>query len=491
MTAATKLRRAALIVERNRVLAVEGDPADPRFPSAFLATYLGHYARSPVTGFPISGATWHPDLQSLVFGGLGSGMALAVVAPRGYAKSTVCSLAVPLACLARELKSYIWLASDSSGQAKLLLAAVIRELDTPGSQLLRDFPRLRRAYDSRRRPVADRDDAVVLASGARIEAIGVGQKLRGRRQGERRPDLLIADDIESEASTHTRDQREKVDSWLSGAALPALGPKADVIVLGTPLHADSVIMRLQQREGWEGKRYPAMTTPGDYASSTWPELWPADRLEEARRRMGSLAFSREVLLNPVDESTQLFPRRHYRYADTRSRLLEAETGAISARVRIACDPAIGTGKGHDYTAIAVTATIGTSGEHHVLDVIRFRASGKQIAERVKAEYERWRRYSPVVLVEAVQAQAWMGQLLRDEGVPVVDVKPTKDKIIRWEPLAVLYEQGSVWHSPHLRGGDYEAELEVAPAGEHDDQIDAVQMAIAHAAARATLRIEVL
>ncbi len=481
VSAADRVRRLALIRERDYVIAVDGDPSDPRFGPAWMAAMLPHYCKSPLTGYPIAGADWHPSFMHEVYSGLGSGMALAVEASRGSAKSTIGTLAVVLAALAREWKRYAWIVSESSSQSRLLMASVIAELD--GNQaLLQAFPGLQRAYDSRRRPVSDTDTAIVFANGARLEAIGAGQKLRGRRHGQDRPDLAIVDDVCGEANTNTREQRDRLDAWFSGALLPALGPTADVIVLGTPIHSDDLTSRLSKREGWTARRYPLLRDPSDLSSSVWPALWPPERLRELRQRIGAPAWSREILLTPVSEDTQLFPRSRYRYDRMRSRLLEGD-GETRARIRIAVDPAVGLKRTNDQTAIAITAQLGRSQEHHVLDVILGRWTGREIAERVAAEHARWRRYSPVTIAESVQSQEWLAQALRDRGIPVRSVTPNRDKILRAEPVALLYEQGSVWHDEHLRDSPFEEQLEQFPAGQHDDAVDACVYGITDATNR--------
>ena len=44
---------------------------------------------------------------------------------------------------------------------------------------------------------------------------------------------------------------------------------------------------------------------------------------------------------------------------------------------------------------------------------------------------------------------------------------------RAAPLGVRYENLQVYHDESLRDSEFENELEQFPAGEHDDQVDAV------------------
>src|SRR6185312_3028705 len=263
-----------------------------------------------------------------------------------------------------------------------------------------------------------------------------------------------------------------------------LSPASDVFMVGTLLHHDAVLSRLMGRGApWRPHTYHAvhdvallmelveevdaaitdlrdagLLEAGEWnepliasrvdadllaavtASSTWPDLWGAMRLVAKRKEMGSFAFAREYLHQPVDESRQMFPRSRFRYSNMRERLLQAEPGEFAARIRISIDPAVGEKRTNDYSAIVVSAAVNGAAEYHVLQAWRGRKRQAELVEQLWTTYDLWRPYGPVIRAEKVQAQAWLGQAIRDAyGVPVEDVVPTTDKIIRAEPLAVLYE----------------------------------------------------
>jgi hypothetical protein len=89
---------------------------------------------------------------------------LALVAPRGSAKSTWVSLAYPLWAALNRHEPYILLISDSQGQARLLLEAIKRELE--------DNPALAQAYPAacgQGSPWGQ--DRIRLANGVVLEAL--------------------------------------------------------------------------------------------------------------------------------------------------------------------------------------------------------------------------------------------------------------------------------------------------------------------------------
>jgi phage terminase large subunit-like protein len=512
-----------------RLFACEGDPTSRGYGEAFMRTYFPHYATRRDGSF-IPAAEWHGDFDRQVYGSLGSGVRKVFLAPRGYAKSTKVSLVTPLICLARNLKRYILLVQETGPQAKQAMSQIIAELDS-NEMLLADFPHLARKM-VKGRPVADRDDDIVFANDARLQALGAGGSLRGRRNREQRPDLVLIDDLEDDEHVRTRYQRDKLDEWLSSALLGALVPESDVYYVGTLLHHDAVLARVMKRGApWQSFTYEAITDRGAFdalvkqaeqaiedlvdagemqrgewddekiearvdqetlavaqAASTWPQHWGAMALVKKRKEMGSAAFSRELLHEPVDDSDKLFPREHFQWRDMRRRLLTAEAYEFkSPRLLIVVDPAIGEKKTNDYSAVGVCAKVEPA-TYDVLDVWQGRVSQKQLGARIFATFELWRRYHPVILSESVQAQAWLAQHLRDEYILVVkELIPLRDKELRAAPVSVLYENHQVWHDESLRDGDFELQLTQFPLAENDDMVDCVVYGLTDLSARVTPR----
>src|SRR6185312_6071064 len=163
----------------------------------------------------------------------------------------------------RELKRYVLMVQETGPQAAQAMGHVVAELDT-NEKLLADFPHLSRLR-MRGRVVADRDTDVILTSGFRLQSVGAGGSLRGRRNREQRPDLVLIDDLEDDEHVRTRYQRDKLDEWLSSALLGALVPESDVYYVGTLLHHDAVLARVMKRGApWQSFTYEAITDRGAF-----------------------------------------------------------------------------------------------------------------------------------------------------------------------------------------------------------------------------------
>jgi hypothetical protein len=130
------------------------------------------------------------------------GFKLSCVAPRGSAKSSWVSWAYVLYVLCHGYERYVMLVSDTATQARLYLANVRHELEENQS-LARDHPA---AFGHG--PVW-REERIILRNGCVVEALGTGDKIRGRRHRAERPTLVILDDPQNDEQVASHVQRQK------------------------------------------------------------------------------------------------------------------------------------------------------------------------------------------------------------------------------------------------------------------------------------------
>jgi predicted phage terminase large subunit-like protein len=217
--------------------------------------YLADYFTLPNSRFH----DWLANHLHTLHGRRGSRMAL--VAPRGSAKSTWVSLVYPLWAAVHNQEPYILLISDSQGQARLLLEAIKRELE--------DNPLLAEAYPHAVGPGRPWGrDRLRLANGVVIEALGAGAKIRGRRNRAERPSLIIVDDPENDSHVTSAVQRERTWSWFNRAVINSGTPLTNILVLGTALQRDCLVLRLSRTGGWQGQTFKSLVC--------WPnrmDLW--------------------------------------------------------------------------------------------------------------------------------------------------------------------------------------------------------------------------
>lgn len=129
-------------------------------------------------------------------------------APRGHAKSTLTTLILPLWCIAADHRRFIGILSDTSEQAEDFLESLKAEL-VANERLLEDFPRV--CGRGRTWKVGK----IETSNGVRVSCWGKRKRLRGARFGNRRPDLIICDDLEDDENIDSPEQREKDRRWFS------------------------------------------------------------------------------------------------------------------------------------------------------------------------------------------------------------------------------------------------------------------------------------
>ena len=144
-----------------------------------------------------------------------------VAAPRGHAKSTSLTFKGTIHAVVYGYKHYPIIISDSSDQAEGFLDNIRVEFEE-NEAIREDFGDLTGKVW--------RSNVLVTSTNIKVEAIGSGKKIRGRKHRNWRPDLLILDDIENdEMSGH----RSKEQSWIAGLKKRFLRPVMIIQILST------------------------------------------------------------------------------------------------------------------------------------------------------------------------------------------------------------------------------------------------------------------
>jgi predicted phage terminase large subunit-like protein len=239
---------------------------------------------------------------------------------------------------------------------------------------------------------------------------------------------------------------------------PALADrKGKALIISTPNVEGGWFHQLVQRGQGEDLEVKAWQMP----SWTNPHLDGAE-LDAARGTLPAIVFRREFGAEFVSAAGALLRREWVKVGEPPAR------GDLEVSVGV--DLAISTKEGADWTA-AVALGRDRKGELWVLDVARVRAPFHAVLEFIKAMSAKWN--PQVIAVEQVQYQAAVvTELLRTTNLPVVGVRPDRDKVTRFTGIQARFEQGMVWLSPDLPG-EFSRELLGFPVADHDDMVDAL------------------
>lgn len=74
----------------------------------------------------------------------------------------------------------------------------------------------------------------------------------------KRPDWIVCDDIENDENIQSKNQRDKLHSWFLKAVLklPARTQSYNILIVGTTLHHDSLLARLEERSDVKSFNFP-------------------------------------------------------------------------------------------------------------------------------------------------------------------------------------------------------------------------------------------
>jgi len=379
-------------------------------------------------------------------------------APRGHAKSTVMSLAVPLWWICEGHKRFIVLVADTSHQAEMFLQAIIEELER-NELLIEDYgPFIKPLMDNKGQPVAWRDREIVTAD-CTVAAFGAGKAIRGVKKGEHRPDAVVVDDLENDEHVRTVEQRDKLDNWFLRALMNLGDIDTDIFVVGTVLHHDSVLARRLKDPAWQSHTWAAIDEAG---AALWPDKWSLDALRDKQHEIGSIAFSCEYMNDPTALGAGVFKDPWFRYYDSVPEGLPKYAGV---------DLAISKKEHADETAVVKVATDGE--RIYVIDAVSDRLSFRESEALVMGRCDD----CTVVAIESTAYQVAMAEeLLRNSRLPIREVHPTKDKVTRAIQLSAHVEAGRVLFDRY-RHTELIRQMLDFPRGAHDDLVDALGYAV--------------
>lgn len=377
------------------------------------------------------------------------------LAPRGHGKSTVGTV---IYCLWKVLVNpdvRILICSNTDRQAKSFMREIKAHLES--EKITRLFGDLQGPKWS--------DEEITLANKSKITKESTITALGSSGQViTRHFDVLIADDIVDFENARTQGQREKLKEWFYTSLLPTLEPDGELHIYGTRYHPFDLYQSLIDSGEYEVQIMRALNEDNQ---ALWPELFPAEYLQRIKQEVGSLIFNMQYQ-NDVELAKEgsIFKYEWLQF-------YQPYELPRDFKVYMGVDLAISQRETADYFAIAVVGIDEETNNIYVLDIYKDRLSFKQQQEAIKRKNERWQ---PVrIAIESNQYQAVLAQVLADAHLPIKQVHTTKDKVSRAQQCSALFENGQVYIRSDM--SSLTDELVLFPDVEHDDQVDALMLAL--------------
>jgi predicted phage terminase large subunit-like protein len=260
-----------------------------------------------------------------------------------------------------------------------------------------------------------------------------------------------------------------------------LEPNASIILIQTRWHEDDLAGRLLKEmddggEQWDVIKLPALAEPDDRlgraeGQALCPARFPEEALQAKKRKLGSYSFSALYQQRPSPSEGGLFKKEWF------SRTVDRPPEGL--RWYRGYDLAISTKTSADYTASFRCAFDRKSGNLYIADGFRkrieFPEQRRYIVDRITNE-----KNTEHGIEEALHGKALVQDLWREERIRTSvfrGVKVTGDKFSRALSWANRAEAGKVVlvNGPWVR--DFIDEVCQFPYGTHDDQVDAVSIAV--------------
>ncbi len=486
--------------------------------SYFGRAYLPHYfvRKSPKFHEDLD-AVWekgvlkglNPSSESKVIARL-DGRRHGLAAPRGHAKSTNFTFKDTLHAILYAYKHYPIILSDSSEQAEGFLDDIKAELE--------DNPNIIMDFGLLKGDKCWRSSVILTKTDIKVEAIGSGKKIRGRRHHNWRPDLFIMDDIENDENVNTSEQRRKLKNWFYKAVSKAGDTYTDIMYIGTILHYDSLLSNVLVNPEYDSKKYRAIISEATntklwdeweaiytnlfdeahkenaktfYEANKdemllgtevlWEEKFTYYDLMKMKVSEGEASFNSEMQNDPIDPENAVFNEEWFDFYEPELMDFKKSEFIIVG----ANDPSLGKSKKSDTSSIISLAVSIKTGYMYVLDASIEKRKPDIIINDVFETNRRFKRdYKKGFYkfgVETVQFQYYFKEVMAAKSVeegeylPIEEIQSIQNKILRIESLQPViknkYLKFNREHKTLLK------QLTEFPMGKNDDGPDGLHMAV--------------
>ena len=321
-------------------------------------------------------------------------------------------------------------------------------------------------------------------------AIGVGGAVTGKGA-----DLLIIDDPHSEQEAAIAETNpeiyDKTYEWYTSGPRQRLQPGGAIIIVMTRWSkkdlTGQVLKASAQRAGeeWEVIDFPAVLPSGN---PLWPEFWPLEELEALKKELPFSKWMAQYMQQPTSDAAAIIKREWWQE-------WEEDEPPQCEFILMSWDTAFEKHNRADYSACTVWGVFymddhGGDPEVHpddrgkpqahiiLLNAFRDRLEFPDLKRLVLREYKEWQPDG--LIIEKKASGAPLIYELRSMGIPVQEFTPTKgnDKISRLNAVSDIFASGRVWAPATSWAEEVIEEVASFPAGEHDDYVDTVSMALA-------------
>jgi predicted phage terminase large subunit-like protein len=320
----------------------------------------------------------------------------------------------------------------------------------------------------------------------------VGSSVTGRGAN-----LLIIDDPFTESCVAQPKVFDDVWEYYLAGPRQRLMPGGNILVVQTRWSVKDLTGRLLREQSknpkadqWEVIEFPAVLPKS--GKPLWPEFWTADALEKVKHSLDARHWNSEWLQNPTATEGAIVKKEWWME-------WPSQTPPSCSYIIQSYDTAYSKRETADYSVVSTWGVFYPEGDYerksgekrsydgreaHVilLDVVRDRFEFPELKDEAYRLYSYWK--PDTVVVEAKGSGGPLAQEMRARGIPVQEYSPGKrkggggqDKITRLHSVSDFFRSGMVWAPDELWSREMIDEVQAFPAGDHDDQVDSMTMAL--------------
>lgn len=308
---------------------------------------------------------------------------------------------------------------------------------------------------------------IVYATGAEGTITGYGAgKMRDYFGG-----AIVIDDPHKAGEANSDTMRQNVLDWFSTTMESRKNSNdTPIIIIMQRLHQHDLsgwLLDGGNGEDWEHLVVPALD--GD-DETFWQGQFPTESLHRLRAS-NSYVFAGQYMQSPAPAGGGIFKRDWWRYyrvlPDIKFRMIYADT-------------AMKTGQHNDYSVLQCWG-LGVDGKAYMLDQVRGKWESPELLAQARAFWSKHKGGKSVLRQMKIEDKAsgtGLIQQLKREGMPVIGIPRSKDKVTRGYDAAPMVEAGNVLLPESAEYiSDFLSEADVFPNGAHDDQLDPMMDAI--------------
>ncbi len=275
----------------------------------FVRHYLSHYTIDPETHQHIPSPDFHIKTANLIK--RHKNIKIFLRWGRGLGKSVLADLIIPLWLWINDQISYMVLIGNNQDKAQILLSDLQWEFENNelikydfGEQI--KFGSWEKGY-------------FITQNGFVAKALGMGQDTRGLRYKSRRPDYIVADDLEDKDTLKNPRIQDQLADWLLTAVIPTMDGATRRFIFAGNRFAPRMIQTVleEKTKGWTLSQVNAYD-PTTYEPA-WKEKYSPDYFRKVEQEIGRIAAMAEFNNRPHTEG-KIFTQEQIIFLDNYPRL---------------------------------------------------------------------------------------------------------------------------------------------------------------------------